>query len=137
MMWDQKFNWSLIQHHSVWRPNMEASPWPNGLAFPKRAFVYDLVYNPPETALMRAAKVAGLCTTNGLGMLVEQAALSFERWTGQPAPRQAMREAVADNLAFWKERHENKRPKNGDFIGSLFCYCSAQRSLLCGPAAVT
>jgi len=75
-------------------PNVDASPWPNGLTFPQRALVYDLVYNPPETALLRAAKAAGLYTTNGLGMLVEQAALSFERWTGQPAPRQAMRKAV-------------------------------------------
>jgi len=75
-------------------PNVDANPWPNGLTFPQRALVYDLVYNPPETALLRAAKAAGLYTTNGLGMLVEQAALSFERWTGQPAPRQAMRKAV-------------------------------------------
>jgi shikimate dehydrogenase len=76
-------------------PNVEASPWPSELAFPKQAFVYDLVYNPPETALIRAAMMAGLRTTNGLGMLIEQAALSFERWTGQPGSRQAMREAVA------------------------------------------
>jgi len=76
-------------------PNVDASPWPNGSAFPKRALVYDLVYNPPETTLIRAAKAAGLTTTNGLGMLVEQAALSFERWTGRPAPRQVMREVVA------------------------------------------
>jgi|WetSurMetagenome_2_1015567.scaffolds.fasta_scaffold276478_2 shikimate dehydrogenase len=77
-------------------PNVEASPWPSESAFPKRAFVYDLVYNPPETALIRTAKMAGLSTTNGLGMLIEQAALSFEQWTGQPATRQAMREAVAE-----------------------------------------
>ncbi len=54
--------------------------------FAKRALVYDLIYNPSETTLIRAAKAAGLYTANGLGMLVEQAALSFERWTGQPAP---------------------------------------------------
>ncbi len=76
-------------------PNVDASPWPNGSAFPKRALVYDLIYNPSETTLIRAAKAAGLYTANGLGMLVEQAALSFERWTGQPAPRQVMRQAVA------------------------------------------
>jgi len=75
-------------------PNVDASPWPDGSAFPKRALIYDLVYNPPETALIRSAKAAGLFTTNGLGMLVEQAALAFERWTGQPAPRQVMHKAV-------------------------------------------
>jgi shikimate dehydrogenase len=72
-------------------PNLEANPWPEGSAFPKGALVYDLVYNPPETALMRAAQRAGASVANGLGMLVEQAALSFELWTGYPAPRDVMR----------------------------------------------
>lgn len=77
-------------------PYEERSPWPEGAAFPQGAVVYDLVYNPPETVLMRQARAAGLPVLNGLGMLVEQAAMAFERWTGTPAPRQAMREAVSD-----------------------------------------
>jgi shikimate dehydrogenase len=63
-------------------PNIEASPWPEGLPFPPNAAIYDLVYNPRETELVRDARAAGLPATTGLGMLVEQAALSFEIWTG-------------------------------------------------------
>ena len=76
-------------------PEISASPWPAELAFPQVAVVYDLVYNPAETALVRAARAAGLQAYTGLGMLVEQAALAFERWTGQIAPREMMRLAVA------------------------------------------
>jgi len=75
-------------------PDTEASPWPQDLPFPENAVVYDLVYNPRETLLVRQARTAGLPATTGLGMLVEQAALAFERWTGLGAPRVAMREAV-------------------------------------------
>ena len=63
-------------------PNIEASPWPAELALPSHASLYDLVYNPPLTKLVRRAQEAGLNATTGLGMLVEQAALAFERWTG-------------------------------------------------------
>lgn len=63
-------------------PNIEASPWPAQLPLPSHASLYDLVYNPPLTKLVRRAQEAGLKATTGLGMLVEQAALAFERWTG-------------------------------------------------------
>lgn len=46
------------------------------------ASVFDLVYNPPETELLRRARSRGLRATNGLGMLVAQAEIAFERWTG-------------------------------------------------------
>lgn len=75
-------------------PEGDASPWPEEIPFPRQAFVYDLVYNPSETRLIRAARQSGLKAANGLGMLVEQAALSFESWTGFPAPRGAMAESV-------------------------------------------
>jgi len=52
--------------------------------------VVDLVYVPEETALLRAARAAGLRTVGGLGMLVHQAALAFETWTGRPAPIDAL-----------------------------------------------
>ena len=79
-------------------PEGETSPWPDKLELPRGAFVYDLVYNPPETALLRAAREANLPAANGLGMLVEQAALSFERWTGCVAPRAATYRAVSLNI---------------------------------------
>lgn len=76
-------------------PARDANPWPAGLPLPTSARVYDLVYNPPETALVRAARAAGLPAAGGLGMLVEQAALAFERWTERKASRAAMRSAVS------------------------------------------
>ncbi len=76
-------------------PDLEQSPWPPGLPFPPQASVYDLIYHPPQTRLLHDAQAAGLQTVNGLGMLVEQAALAFERWTGVPAPRQQMHRALS------------------------------------------
>jgi shikimate dehydrogenase len=77
-------------------PHQDASPWPQDLDLPPEAAVYDLVYYPAETALMRAAREGGLHVTNGLGMLVEQAALSFEIWTGLVAPREVMYQSVQE-----------------------------------------
>ncbi len=71
-------------------PHPDASPWPEEIPFPAGAAIYDLIYNPAETLLLRQARQAGLPARNGLGMLVEQAALSLERWTGLPVPRASM-----------------------------------------------
>jgi shikimate dehydrogenase len=59
-----------------------------------QVMVCDLIYNPPETTLLRVARSRGCRTMNGMAMLVHQGALAFERWTGKPAPVHAMREAV-------------------------------------------
>jgi shikimate dehydrogenase len=75
-------------------PLEDASPWPDEVSLPHNAAVYDLVYNPRETRLVKQALAAGLPATTGLGMLVEQAALAFERWIGLEAPRDVMRAAV-------------------------------------------
>jgi shikimate dehydrogenase len=75
-------------------PKGDACPWPAELSLPEGAAVYDLIYNPAETALLRRARDAGLPARNGMGMLVEQAALSLERWSGRVVPRAAMWEAV-------------------------------------------
>ena len=61
--------------------------------------VYDLVYNPPETPLLREAQGAGARTLGGLPMLVYQGAASFERWTGKDAPIEVMFEAAESALA--------------------------------------
>jgi shikimate dehydrogenase len=53
------------------------------LPFPTGAFVYDLVYNPPQTRLLHQAAAAGCRGANGLGMLARQAAEAFALWTGQ------------------------------------------------------
>ncbi len=63
-------------------PYAEVTPWPDKLALPSGAVVYDLVYNPHETVLLQQARKGGNRALSGIGMLVEQAALSFEIWTG-------------------------------------------------------
>jgi shikimate dehydrogenase len=60
--------------------------------------LFDLVYNPPETKLMKWAKAKGLTAINGLGMLVRQGALSFNLWTEQDAPVDVMWKAAKEAL---------------------------------------
>lgn len=71
-------------------PHPEASPWPDDLPLPPGAFIYDLVYNPRQTTFMRQAQRAGLATSNGLGMLVNQGVRAFELWTGHQPNVQLM-----------------------------------------------
>ena len=59
---------------------------------PPGALVFDMIYRP--TRLLREAAARGARTLDGMGMLVRQAAFSFERWTGRPAPLEVMREAA-------------------------------------------
>lgn len=66
-------------------------------ALPAHARVYDLVYNPLETALLRAAKDRGLVPIDGLGMLLHQAAPGFARWFGsKPAIDNELRRIVIE-----------------------------------------
>ena len=58
------------------------------------ALVYDLVYNPIDTALLRAARQRGSRTMGGLDMLVDQACRQFTWWTGREAPAGVMRQAA-------------------------------------------
>jgi shikimate dehydrogenase len=67
-------------------------------AFGEHTIVFDLVYDPVETPLLKAARDLGLRTVSGLDMLVEQASQAFEIFFGQPAPRehdQELRELLA------------------------------------------
>jgi shikimate dehydrogenase len=61
--------------------------------------VNDLIYHPLETSWLRAAREVGCHTMNGTGMLLHQATLQFERWTGLPAPIEAMRSALDLEIA--------------------------------------
>jgi shikimate dehydrogenase len=65
----------------------------DGDLLPKSGLVFDLVYNPSETPLLRAAKARGAKGVSGFGMLVYQAAESFRIWTGKDAPVEAMMSA--------------------------------------------
>ena len=65
---------------------------------PSDAKVYDMVYAPPETRLIRAAKSRGLATANGLGMLVAQGELAFELWHERTSPAGVMAAALRQYL---------------------------------------
>ncbi len=66
---------------------------------PDDATVFDLVYVPAETPLLAAARARGLRAANGSEMLIAQAAIAFERWTGVGGMADVMRDAVAPLLA--------------------------------------
>lgn len=61
-------------------------------------FVYDLIYNPAETRLLKLAIKSGAKTSNGLGMLLYQGMQSFEIWTGSLAPKEVMQKALVEAL---------------------------------------
>ena len=79
-------------------PNVDASPWPESVPLPLDAAVYDMVYRPARTLLLRQADAAGLNAIGGLGMLVRQGAAAFQRWTGQDAPYDIMLAAARQVL---------------------------------------
>jgi len=64
----------------------------------KKHLVCDLVYNPPETALLKVAKARGAKRFSGLGMLLYQGVIAFEIWTGKKAPVLVMKKALTDQL---------------------------------------
>jgi shikimate dehydrogenase len=67
---------------------------------PKDALVYDLVYNPIETPLLKEARKAGAYTLGGLSMLVYQGAASFEFWVGREAPIEIMFKKAKEALGY-------------------------------------
>jgi shikimate dehydrogenase len=75
-------------------PNVDQSPLPEDAVLSSRAVIYDLVYNPRDTKLVTLARAQGLKATTGLGMLIEQAALGFELWTGRKLPSEIFRNAI-------------------------------------------
>ncbi len=77
-------------------PNVDQSPLPDNISLAKHTMIYDLVYNPRETKLVRDARAQGLHATTGLGMLIEQAALGFELWTGFKPPEDVLYASVVE-----------------------------------------
>jgi shikimate dehydrogenase len=77
----------------------DALPWDGKLFSLRQAHcVYDMIYRPAETPLLKAAKAGGSRTANGLGMLLYQGAAALELWTGQRAPVDVMRRALEANV---------------------------------------
>ncbi len=74
----------------------DESPIPGEL-LPPDLLVMDMIYNPPETRLLRDAKAAGAAgLMNGEMMLLQQGVDAFQLWTGQPAPVELMRQKLAE-----------------------------------------
>lgn len=78
-------------------PNTDGSPF-DASALPPGAVVFDTVYNPMRTQLLRQAAAAGATTVGGVEMFVRQAAAQFETWTGLTPPLSVMRRAVESRL---------------------------------------
>ncbi len=75
-------------------PYAEEMPWDEETEFAPEQVVYDLIYRPAVTRLLQMAAADGATTIGGLGMLIWQGALAFERITGQEAPVDLMRAAA-------------------------------------------
>jgi shikimate dehydrogenase len=78
-------------------PQIDTTPVPRELL--KGMLVYDIVYNPLKTRLLREAEENGCDTIPGVEMFVNQAALQFELWTGKKAPREVMKRCVMGRLS--------------------------------------
>jgi len=78
-------------------PNIDETPVPESF-LKKDMVVFDSVYNPLETRLLREARAAGCIVISGIELFLNQAAVQFELWTGRPAPMDAMREALLEQL---------------------------------------
>lgn len=78
-------------------PGEGRTPIPPEL-IPPGAIVYDIVYNPPETPLLRAARERGNQVIDGLKMLIYQGAQAFKLWTGREAPVEVMFRAALEAL---------------------------------------
>ncbi len=89
-------------------PHADTTPWPLELPLHPGQIVYDLVYNPADTLLLRQARQHGARAIGGLGMLIWQGALAFERWTDMSAPVEIMRSAAAEY--FGQRRGESAQP---------------------------
>lgn len=78
-------------------PNVDASLVPAEL-FNKDQVVFDVVYTPLETRLLREAAAQGCRVISGVEMFINQAVLQFERFTGESAPLEVMRQVVMERL---------------------------------------
>ncbi|MBI5700870.1 shikimate dehydrogenase [Candidatus Saganbacteria bacterium] len=79
-------------------PKVDACPLPKEIKLHKDLLVYDLVYNPQETKLLKLAKAAKARGVSGLGMLVRQGAMAFSMFTDEDAPIDIMWDAAHSQL---------------------------------------
>ena len=75
-------------------PDTESSPIEDDTLFHEGLGVFDIIYNPPETRLMKLASGAGCRTANGKLMLLYQGAAAFKIWTGRDMPVEKVKAAL-------------------------------------------
>lgn len=79
-------------------PQVDAMPPVPAEALHPGLFVYDLIYNPLQTLLLRTARSRGARGTHGAGMLAHQGALALEHWTGVRGPARLMEQVILRTL---------------------------------------
>lgn len=87
----------IINTTSVGLKSSDPAPFPPHWVEPHH-LVYDTIYNPSRTHLLRDAESQGARIANGLSLLLHQGALSLEHWLNQDAPVDAMRQGLLDFL---------------------------------------
>ncbi|MEM4363049.1 MAG: hypothetical protein QXT90_03285, partial [Candidatus Caldarchaeum sp.] len=83
-------------------PNTNSTPIP-GKMLHSNMTVFDMVYNPVETKLLKTAKAKGAETINGVKMLVAQGAEALKIWLGIDADRKVMEKAVVNALKVFEK----------------------------------
>ena len=78
-------------------PNVDTTPLSNRNLKPGMV-VFDSVYNPPETRLLKEAREAGCTVISGVELFINQAVGQFEMWTRNKAPAQAMRDVLMEKI---------------------------------------
>ncbi len=86
-------------------PNINDLPVQSDEIFHEAQIVYDLVYNPPMTKLLKVAQNKGAEVVSGIDMLILQAGKSFELWTGKEMP-------IAETKKFLLQKLKSKKRKN-------------------------
>lgn len=75
-------------------PDVDHTPWTDAGDFSADQIVYDLVYTPRETRLLREAAARGATPIGGLDMLIGQAAAAYAQWIGREMPTEAVRDEI-------------------------------------------
>ncbi|EDY81351.1 Shikimate dehydrogenase substrate binding domain family [Verrucomicrobiia bacterium DG1235] len=88
----------LVNATSLGLKSSDPTPMPEE-RLPANTSLFDMIYNPPETRLMKKVTEKGGQACSGLSMLVHQGAKSLEIWTGTPAPANTMQDAAEHALA--------------------------------------
>jgi 3-dehydroquinate dehydratase/shikimate dehydrogenase len=90
-------------------PNVDASPLGDRLPnFTSDTLVFDTIYNPAKTKLLRQAEQTSARTVGGMEMFIRQAAAQFQAWTGRAAPVTVMRHSADERLSFTESGKNEK-----------------------------